>query len=336
MHLHRHLAASPLHQAGSRHTAPEPLSPCPRLIAVACRYERHQCKGRGLRHGRRQRCAGPTSCRLSAVPNAGTKAWRCLRSVGASEHVLFGFGVVLPADHPCVILLRSDWKRRSPTAWAWASRSAALAREGDNFDYDKWLKRVRLEEAQAKKLEAASPSGELVAVEIGKPMGMPDGGAQPNPTLQFTIRSIRASRLRRRPNCQANTPKARLRAWLGKVHRAWDDFQTSRARDAVYDYLEAVFGIVMHYKIRRRTTRLLRHAFEFADLEFDKNADPFAAVIRCTSGNATGTKMISKWSRALRFAAATRKSRTTLKQFMRKLGGINACAGRYAELSRQG
>jgi hypothetical protein len=28
----------------------------------------------------------------------------------------------------------------------------AMVREGDNFDYDKWLKRVREEEAQAKQV----------------------------------------------------------------------------------------------------------------------------------------------------------------------------------------
>jgi hypothetical protein len=48
-------------------------------------------------------------------------------------------------------------------------------------------------------------------------------------------------------------------------------------------------AIVSHYKVRRRTSKLLRHAFEFAELPFDKNANPFTAVIRCTSnGNADG------------------------------------------------
>ena len=57
---------------------------------------------------------------------------------------------------------------------------------------------------------------------------------------------------------------ARIRRWFEKVRDAWDDFQASRARDAVYGYLEAVFAIVEHYKVRRRTTRLRRHAFRFA------------------------------------------------------------------------
>ena len=90
--------------------------------------------------------------------------------------------------------------------------------------------------------------------------------------------------------------------WLEKVSNAWDEFQASRARDTVYGYLEAVFGIVDHYRTRRRTNKLLRHAFEFADQPLDKNADPFTAVIRCTCNGQADNKTISKWARALRYA----------------------------------
>ena len=40
---------------------------------------------------------------------------------------------------------------------------AALIRQGDNFDYHKWLKKVREEEAPAKQIPATFSSGELVA-----------------------------------------------------------------------------------------------------------------------------------------------------------------------------
>jgi len=43
-------------------------------------------------------------------------------------------------------------------------------------------------------------------------------------------------------------------------------------RDAVYP-LTAVFLIVVYYKVRRKTKRLLQHAFEFAGLPHDGNAD---------------------------------------------------------------
>jgi hypothetical protein len=97
----------------------------------------------------------------------------------------------------------------------------------------------------------------------------------------------------------------------------------------VYGYLGAVFETVMHYKVRRKTNRLLRHASEFANLPFDGNADPFTAVIRCTSENADN-KTISKWARALRYVARSKESGMPLKTFMKGAGGVNACAENYA------
>jgi hypothetical protein len=202
----------------------------------------------------------------------------------------------------------------------------AMIRGGDNFDYDTWLKRVRHEEAQAKPVEAASSSGELVAAG-GKSIGTSDYQyIRPNQTLPLV------PRVPCRPHRQAKsqTPKARLRRWLEKVRHSWGEFQASRRRDAVYDYLAAVFAIVAHYRIQRRTKRLLRHAFEFANLPFDKNADPFAAVIRCTCGGDVDNKTISKWARALRYPSRRKEPDMPLKKFMKEAGGINACAARYA------
>jgi hypothetical protein len=110
---------------------------------------------------------------------------------------------------------------------------------------------------------------------------------------------------------------------------------------------QAVFAIVDHYRTRRRTNKLLRHAFELADLpledtrsvhdgephpvERDKNADPFTAVIRCTCGDAVDSKMISKWARALRYVVECKERGARLKAFMKQAGGVNACAARYAK-----
>ena len=86
----------------------------------------------------------------------------------------------------------------------------------------------------------------------------------------------------------------------------------------------------MHYKVRRRTNKLLRHAFKFANLPFDKNANPFTAVIRCTCDDEIDSKTISKWARALRYVAHCKAPQTRLKTFMKKVGGVNACADLYA------
>jgi hypothetical protein len=215
----------------------------------------------------------------------------------------------------------------------------AMIRQGDSFDHDKWLKRVREEEAQAKQHSAAPSSGQAGAVgQIGNPVSKSANRdalprsvpalLSPIPVPKVVSRSTR--------KMSDREPKARLRRWLEKVQLAWHEFQANRGRDAVYDYLQAVFTIVTHFKARRRVKRLLRHAFEFADQPFDKNADPFTAVIRCTCGGTADSKMISKWARALRYVAQCKKRGTRLKAFMKEAGGVNACADRHGKYFGRG
>jgi hypothetical protein len=203
----------------------------------------------------------------------------------------------------------------------------AMIREGDNFDYHQWLERVREEEAEAKQAQARATSGEFAA---SGPPSTPD--SRPNPRLQLETKirtPIAPRRLHSQPKNQ--TSEARLFRWLEKVHRASGEFQTSRRRDAVYVFLGLVFEIVEHYKVRRRTGRLLRHACRFAGLPFEKNMDPFTAVIRCTSGLKIDGKTVSKYARALRYASRRKDPDLRLKTFMKEAGGVNACANLYAK-----
>jgi hypothetical protein len=55
-----------------------------------------------------------------------------------------------------------------------ANYVAALIRQGDNFDYFKWLQRVREEEGQAKQIPATFTSGKIIAPEIDPPIGTTD------------------------------------------------------------------------------------------------------------------------------------------------------------------
>ena len=192
------------------------------------------------------------------------------------------------------------------------------------------------EEAEAKQAQARATSGEFAATVIDKPISTPDGlHGRPKPTSQFP-QSLRSSRSLRPHEAKSQTRKARLTRWLEKIRRASGDFQRSRARDAIYGYLEAVFAIVMHYKVRRRTARLLQHAFKFADCPFDSNADFFSAVIRCTCGGDVDSKAISKWARALRYAARRKEHDMRLQIFMKSVGGLNACAKLYAKYFGRG
>jgi hypothetical protein len=213
-----------------------------------------------------------------------------------------------------------------------ANYVAALIRQGDNFDYDSWLKKVREEEAQAK-LSAAFSSGQAGAAgQMGNPVSKSaNRDTLPRSAQALLSRTIPVPRVLSRRKMSDKEPKARLSRWLDKVADAWDDFQASRARDAVYGYLEAVFAIVEHFRVRRRTNRLLLYAFKFAHLPFDRHANPFTAVIRCTCDDAVDSKTISKWARALRYVAECKELDTRLKAFMKRAGGVNACATRYAK-----
>jgi hypothetical protein len=213
---------------------------------------------------------------------------------------------------------------------------AAMIREGDDFDYYKWLKRVREAKSQASHVATAFTSGELVAAGMGIPINTsrPYPSITPRQALPPKTAPLPRALCQLRHEASRETPVARLRRRLERIRDAWDDFQASRARDAVYGYLEAVFAIVEHYKVRRRTKKLLRHAFKFANLPFAKNADLFSAVIRCTCDDEIDSKTISKWARALRYVARCKKPSTRLRAFMTEAGGVNACAARYARLVR--
>ncbi len=205
----------------------------------------------------------------------------------------------------------------------------ALIREGDNFDYDEWLKTVRDEEAEAHQRSALSNVDQAAAANIGNQVKTSHVGRVAATPL---TRNLRLPRAIRQPgqSLRGTTSAEPLRRWLERVQVAWRRFQGNRARDAVYDYLEAVFVIVLHYKVRRRTKRLLFAAFRIADLRFDKNADPFIAVVRCTCSDAADNKLISKWARALRYAVKRKPPEMRLTEFIKANGGLNECTRQLA------
>jgi hypothetical protein len=216
----------------------------------------------------------------------------------------------------------------------------ALNREGDCFDYRKWLQRRREQEGTPAEHVPAHPQSDKAVVSgVIEPINMLGNEvAEISLTPPPIAKVVSFPRPLSRNNHQAiaDTPNARLRRRLEKVCDAWHEFQSNRARDGVYRYLEAVFAIVVHHKVRRRTKRLLRRAFDFADLPFNKMADPFAAVIRCTCDRSVDNKTISKWARALRYVAYCKVPQARLKAFMKEAGGVNACAARYARYYGRG
>jgi hypothetical protein len=123
---------------------------------------------------------------------------------------------------------------------------------------------------------------------------------------------------------------AALRQDLHRVRSVWLKCQASRSRNAIYRYLNAVYGLVAWWAAEGREVDRGRRALCLHRLEVFDREDPFAAVIRCTADPAKADKRTrSKWSRVMRYAAVFKSDSEPLGQFIRRKGGINECVARF-------
>jgi hypothetical protein len=133
--------------------------------------------------------------------------------------------------------------------------------------------------------------------------------------------------LRSSPKEAVPYSSAALRQDLERVRNAWDDCQATRDRNAIYGYLTAVYDLVAVWAAEGRELDRARRALRLQRLEVSEREDPFAAIIRCTADPAKADKRTrSKWSRVMRYATAYKPNAEALDRFIRRKGGINACA----------
>jgi hypothetical protein len=118
---------------------------------------------------------------------------------------------------------------------------------------------------------------------------------------------------------------------LLRVRNAWEECQASRKRDAIYTYLTAVFDLVAWWAAKNPALERAHKALRLQRIcPFDRE-EPFAAIIRCTADPAKVDKRTrSKWSRMLRYALAYKHIAEPLNNFIKRKGGINECADRFA------
>lgn len=123
-----------------------------------------------------------------------------------------------------------------------------------------------------------------------------------------------------------------LKVNLHRLETAWDDYQSSRDRDGIYRYLTAVFELVTWWAHGDIAEIYARRAMcRKAGRPVDHVPEPFAVVILCTADpNKVDYRTRSKWSRALRYAAKFKRLKEPLADFVKRKGGINKCATRYA------
>jgi hypothetical protein len=127
-----------------------------------------------------------------------------------------------------------------------------------------------------------------------------------------------------------------LKQDLIRVQNAWDESQARRERDAIYVYLAAVFELVAWWMAENRALERAQKALRLRRLIPTDHDEPFAAIIRCTSDPSKVDKRTrSKWSAALRYALAYKSCSERLDQFMKRKGGINECAAKFASHLRR-
>jgi hypothetical protein len=124
-----------------------------------------------------------------------------------------------------------------------------------------------------------------------------------------------------------------LKQDLMRVRNAWDDSQARRDRDAIYGYLSAVFRMVTWWAAEDRALERAHKALRLRHIiPFDQE-EPFAAIIRCTADPVKVDKRTrSKWARALKLATSSKPIDEPLDKFMKREGGINSCAAKFADI----
>jgi hypothetical protein len=131
------------------------------------------------------------------------------------------------------------------------------------------------------------------------------------------------------------TDKA-LKQDLIRVRNAWDECQASRERDAIYTYLTAVFELIAWWMAENCALERAHEALRLRHITPFDQEEPFAAIIRCTADPAKVDKRTrSKWSRALRYALEHKLSSESLDKFIKRKGGINSCAAKFASHLRR-
>jgi hypothetical protein len=116
------------------------------------------------------------------------------------------------------------------------------------------------------------------------------------------------------------------------VRNAWHDCQVRRDRDAIYGYLTAVFDLVAWWAAEGRALERAHKALRLQSICPFDSEEPFAAIIRCTADPTKVDKRTrSKWSRALRYALEYKSDSEPLEQLIKRKGGINKCASRFAK-----
>jgi hypothetical protein len=109
---------------------------------------------------------------------------------------------------------------------------------------------------------------------------------------------------------------------------------SSDNRMAVQTFLGAIFNQVYRWESEDRLEEELYRLLDTLKASVPlRIGEAFSVVIYCVAPH-VDQKSRSKWARALRFAAANKPDDESIKKFIKRVGGVNACASNYAQYVR--
>lgn len=141
------------------------------------------------------------------------------------------------------------------------------------------------------------------------------------------VKSINA----RKYNAKFCYPDSCLNQDMIRIRNIWERVQASRDRNAIYDYLDAVFELIKWWNAEGRTAYRTKRALSINGLFVPEQPEPYSAIIAASvSPGRLDKRLINKYSRVLRFAAAFKDPDKRLDKFIKKHGGLNRCAGEFS------
>jgi len=125
--------------------------------------------------------------------------------------------------------------------------------------------------------------------------------------------------------------KSRLSFELETLRAVSQRTFSSDDRMAVNTFLGAIFNQVTQWDAEDRLEEGLYRLLDSLKAPVPlRIGEAFAVVIYCIAPH-VDDKRRSKWARALRYAAANKPNDESIKKFIERKGGINACATAYAQ-----
>jgi hypothetical protein len=119
-----------------------------------------------------------------------------------------------------------------------------------------------------------------------------------------------------------------LQANLRRLQNELETVQANRDRDAIYQYLASVFGLVEWWAKEGKAIKRAYRALHLRGYSSVREPEPFAAIILCTSDpEKADYRTRSKWSRVLRYVAEYKDLDEPLRDFIQREGGHQQMRG---------